>query len=355
MVAISFGAGFVAGSVSAAAFFQRKVQSMQKQLEVAKEEAEKEHLHWDENREIRGLGDLLHKVNHLAIIVKDVGRSLTWYSDVVGFQQIRRPNFDRHGAWLTMGNIELHLIKGKPHTKRGQHPDDLIVSHIALEVKDADAVLQRLQNLKENVRFEDIEWRQNVSVPTPAASRAEKFESEHTDSKGKVTQFFLEDPDGYWIEICNCSVLTDFCLGKDDAEHLNYAEGMAPKMELMRTVGDLHHWVNFAKQRALKHGKSQNFSSIPEEEVDESKLENLACRCNTYGDICQGFSKQELRTILAQAGNDVPKAIVLLETIRDGQHERVLMPPKFLDNSDTVHTTQAIHMEHEQPVLLGRT
>lgn len=133
--------------------------------------------------EIRGLGDLLHKVNHLAIIVEDVGRSLTWYSDVVGFQQIRRPNFDRHGAWLTMGNIELHLIKGKPHTKRGQHPDDLIVSHIALEVKDADAVLQRLQNLKENVRFEDIEWRQNVSVPTPAASRAEKFESEHTDSK----------------------------------------------------------------------------------------------------------------------------------------------------------------------------
>lgn len=150
--------------------------------------------------------------------------------------------------------------------------------------------------------------------------------------------------------------MTDFCLGKDDAEHLNYAEGMAPKMKgLMHTVGHVHHWVNFAKQRALKHGKSQNFSSIPEEEVDESKLENLACRCNTYGDICQGFSKQELRTILAQAGNDVPKAIVLLEGIRDGQHERVLMPPKFLDNSDTVHTTQAIHMEHEQPVLLGRT
>lgn len=55
MVAISLGAGFVAGSVSAAAFFQRKVQSMQKQLEVAKEEAEKEHLHWDENRDLVGI------------------------------------------------------------------------------------------------------------------------------------------------------------------------------------------------------------------------------------------------------------------------------------------------------------
>ena len=52
-------------------------------------------------------------------------------------------------AWLSMGNIELHLIKGKPHTKRGQHPDDLIVCHLALEVTDASAVLRRLEQMQQ--------------------------------------------------------------------------------------------------------------------------------------------------------------------------------------------------------------
>ena len=27
-----------------------------------------------------------------------------------------------------------------------------------------------------------------------------------------VTQYFLRDPDGYYCELCNCEVLTDFCL-----------------------------------------------------------------------------------------------------------------------------------------------
>ena len=56
--------------------------------------------------------------------------------EVIGFQQIRRPNFDRHGVWLTMGNIELHLIKGIPVTEKGQHPADLIVPHISIETSN---------------------------------------------------------------------------------------------------------------------------------------------------------------------------------------------------------------------------
>ena len=37
-------------------------------------------LHWDENKERRGLGNLLHKVNHIAITVSDVGESLVFYN-----------------------------------------------------------------------------------------------------------------------------------------------------------------------------------------------------------------------------------------------------------------------------------
>ena len=34
-------------------------------------------------------------VGHIAIVVSDVGASLSFYTDVVGMKQIMRPNFDR--------------------------------------------------------------------------------------------------------------------------------------------------------------------------------------------------------------------------------------------------------------------
>merc|ERR1712137_134702 len=94
-------------------------------------------LHWNPSRGIRGLGEVLYKMNHIAIIVSDIGRSTDLYANVIGFQQVRRPDFDRHGAWFTMGNCELHLIKGKPIVHTG---DDLIVGHISLETYNIDRV-----------------------------------------------------------------------------------------------------------------------------------------------------------------------------------------------------------------------
>ena len=76
------------------------------------------------------IGDLIRKANHIALTVSNIGRSLWFYTEILGLQQIKRPNFDRHGAWLTMGNIELHLILGVPIVPSGK---DLIVSHISLE------------------------------------------------------------------------------------------------------------------------------------------------------------------------------------------------------------------------------
>ena len=46
-----------------------------------------------------------------------------------GLQKIRRPDLDQHGAWLTMGNIDLHLIHGKPVVPSSTGLD---VSHISL-------------------------------------------------------------------------------------------------------------------------------------------------------------------------------------------------------------------------------
>ena len=34
--------------------------------------------------------------------------------------------------------------------------------------------------------------------------------------KGVVTQFFFRDPDGYYIELCNCDILTEYCFGETE-------------------------------------------------------------------------------------------------------------------------------------------
>lgn len=112
-------------------------------------------LHWLPGVERRGLAELVQMVNHIALIVSDVGRSVSFYADVLGCQQINRPNFDRHGAWFTLGNVELHLIKGVPLVHTG---NNLIVSHIAIDVTDAAEAFERLKEM-------EIPFEINVSVP----------------------------------------------------------------------------------------------------------------------------------------------------------------------------------------------
>lgn len=89
-----------------------------------------------------------------------------------------------------------------------------------------------LSNEIQKVRGEldrlEIPYEQNVSVP----STEKKIDASRTissDSKkmalGAVTQFFFRDPDGYYIELCNCDVLTKFCFSKSDFT-MDYVEGI---------------------------------------------------------------------------------------------------------------------------------
>ena len=43
----------------------------------------------------KGVSDLWSSVNHIAIVVSDVGTSLSFYTDIIGMKQVFRPNFDR--------------------------------------------------------------------------------------------------------------------------------------------------------------------------------------------------------------------------------------------------------------------
>jgi len=268
------------------------------------------------------------RVSHIVLVVRDVGTSLDFYKNVLGFHQIDRPNFDRQGAWLSMGTLELHLIKGTPHVCRGQHPHDLIVSHIALELTDADAVVKRLRELQ--TKFEDLSWRQNLSVPTWETSFGTRFEKAHESSEGQLQQYFLEDPDGYWIELCNCG---------DEPDEETCTRPSIPLGSLAKLACRTLRWEKRARRRLSPKSIQKELAELAPIEpqlVTEQKLLNLRSRQATYGDVCQGFAPGELRDALAKAGDQVPGAILLLKSWRQTKAKDYI-PPAFLDSSGKLH------------------
>ncbi|RYH28385.1 hypothetical protein EON65_12355 [archaeon] len=88
-------------------------------------------------------------LHHIAITVSDVGVSTSFYADIVGLRQIKRPDFNRYGAWFDAGNVQLHLIKGEPCVPNG---GSLIIPHFALEVQDPDALYSSLK--RNNIRMD---------------------------------------------------------------------------------------------------------------------------------------------------------------------------------------------------------
>ena len=324
--------------------------SIEKSLGTTDADANKS-LHWDPNREKRGIGEVLYKANHIALIVSDVGRSAAFYSDIIGLQQIRRPDFDRHGAWFTMGNLELHLIKGIPVVHSG---DDLIVGHISLETHNIDRVPAILE-------AKGVSYRQNVSVPKGVMAKGSGT-NDSSDSGAIVKQYFLRDPDGYYLEICNCDVLTQYCLGKKDSL-AGYNEGVKPlniqDASVLSLIGlrlSKNARVHALRLKQImdselkgcpdyeKIGKA--LGHTPAKQVDVGKLKNLMVRRSVYGDICQNEDETGLTKALLAAGNSVPGAVDIM-TIKAGD-EHIFKPPAFFENGAKVDTkTFAVNKKRE--------
>ena len=59
---------------------------------------------------MRGVRNWWVNVNHIAIVVADIGTSLAFYTDVVGFEQVMRPDFDRYSfTSLIFGQVAFFL------------------------------------------------------------------------------------------------------------------------------------------------------------------------------------------------------------------------------------------------------
>lgn len=114
--------------------------------------------------------DLLH---HVAINIVDLDVSIAFYRDVLGLEEIERPDFDFPGAWFRLGtDQELHLIG------RSVDPINVVPSerHMAFRVKDIAATQAELK--EKGVDFNGPKHRPDG-----------------------VPQIFLVDPDGHVIEL----------------------------------------------------------------------------------------------------------------------------------------------------------
>lgn len=114
-------------------------------------------------------------LNHVALHVADLDRSMAFYGDTLGWAtKDTRPAFDFPGAWYQLGPTrELHLISGR-------HDDDIDiprVCHFAVQAESIAEVEARLR-----------EWGVDFLGPKPRPDG--------------VPQIFVQDPDGYWIEFC---------------------------------------------------------------------------------------------------------------------------------------------------------
>jgi len=112
-------------------------------------------------------------LNHVALHVQDVAVSCWFYAQVLNLPAMDRPAFNFPGAWFRLGATQqLHLI-GERQALVHNHPQG---NHFALRVASVQEAASELQ-------------RKNVTFNGPM---------QRPDGKW---QLFLEDPDGYIIEL----------------------------------------------------------------------------------------------------------------------------------------------------------
>ncbi len=118
-------------------------------------------------------------LHHLAVTTKRLEESIAFYTSVLGFRALERPNFDFRGAWLYGLGIQIHVIE---RTDIAPDPSadniDTRTIHMALAVESAEVHTQ----VEERLGQLGIAYVNQVNA-------------------GGIPQLFFQDPDGQHIEI----------------------------------------------------------------------------------------------------------------------------------------------------------
>lgn len=119
------------------------------------------------------------RINHLAIFVVNLEKSTQFYQNILGLDTVPEPFHDGKHSWLRIGpGSTLHIIEGAP-VKKEYYKNN----HICFSVPSLEPFVELLK--KNNLSWEDVAGKKNAV----------------TTRVDGVKQLWLQDPDGYWVEV----------------------------------------------------------------------------------------------------------------------------------------------------------
>ena len=140
--------------------------------------------------------------------------------------------------------------------------------------------------------------------------------------------FITKNKDGYYLEICNCEILTDFCLSLDTEKRIEY-------QELVNQI-DITNIFDLAvlAQKVKNHVTSDlNDYVLPKEEwateANQTYLDNMFKRRKIYGDLMQGETRESISFALLASNNHVPTACRIIRHNQSLKGGQTFIPPSF--------------------------
>lgn len=119
------------------------------------------------------------RINHIALSVAQLERSRIFYQEIIGLDTIPEPFHDGRHVWFSVSEgAHLHLIQNPPPIDAPSKN-----THLCFSVPDIKTFVATLQ--KKKIKYEDWPGKE-YAITT------------RTDG---IHQVYLQDPDGYWIEI----------------------------------------------------------------------------------------------------------------------------------------------------------
>lgn len=119
------------------------------------------------------------RINHLAIYVVSLEKSVAFYSGVFNLDTIPEPFHDHKHAWYRIGpGVSLHVIEGAVQPK-----EYFLNNHMCFSVASVDAFVTML-------RARQLPWVDAKGNKGLVTTRVDG-----------VKQIWVNDPDGYWIEV----------------------------------------------------------------------------------------------------------------------------------------------------------
>jgi len=113
-------------------------------------------------------------ITHVSLLVADTQQALDFYVAVLGLEQIERPDLGFPGAWLAVGEQQIHLLElPNPDPVAGRPEHGGRDRHIAFIINDLELLSQRF----------------------------DRYQITYTRSRSGRQALFCRDPDGNALEL----------------------------------------------------------------------------------------------------------------------------------------------------------